>query len=385
MIPYTLLNLLHQRKRTAIALAGVAFSNILIFMQLGFYASAESTATLLLRKLDFDLIVVSPDYFDINRPGLFPRARMQRLAAFPEVQQMSPLYLSSQLWRIVNTKDKSQEGLRRNMGVIGFDPDQTPFLLPDMQEKIAKLKIVGNALVDTKSRSYFGDLSEGVESELGMARVRIVDTFTIGTGFGSDGMVMCSSETFSRIFGGAPLDKISLGLVKLRPGSDPAMVVAQIRASFPGGNYEPMRVFTRQELEEQEMRFWVTKTSVGQIFFMGVLVALLVGIVFVYQVISSDLKNRLSEFATLKAMGYGDRFLDQVVLEQALWYAALGFLPALGVSLLLYRWIADLALIPLEMTVERVVLVLVAGILMCTVSGWMALRRVKSADPAELF
>ncbi|MFO0866683.1 MAG: FtsX-like permease family protein [Gemmataceae bacterium] len=384
MIPYTLLNLLHQRKRTTIALAGVAFSNILIFMQLGFYASAESTATLLLRKLDFDLVVLSPDYFDINRPGLFPRARMQRLAAFPEVQQMSHLYISSHFWRIVHT-DKTQEGLRRNMGIIAFDPDQAPFLLPDLREKVAKLKIVGNAIVDTKSRTYFGDLSAGVESELGMARVRIVDNFTIGTGFGSDGMVMCSSETFSRIFGRAPLDKISLGLVKLRPEADPSMVAAQIRASFPGGNYEPMRIFTRQELEDQEMRFWVTKTSVGQIFFLGVLVAMFVGIVFVYQVISSDLKNRMSEFATLKAMGYGDRFLDQVVLEQALWYAALGFLPALVISLVLYRWIAEIAVIPLEMTVERFVLVLVSGILMCILSGWMALRRVKSADPAELF
>lgn len=384
MIPFTLLNLLHQRKRTAIALAGVAFSNILIFMQLGFYASAESTATLLLRQLDFELIVLSPDYLDINRPGLFPRARMQRLAAFQEVQQTSPMYISSQLWRIVNT-DKSQEGLRRNMAVIGFDPVSSPFRLPDLREKVEKLKIVGNAFIDTKSRSYFGDLSLGVESELGMARVRLVDTFTIGTGFGSDGMVMCSSETFSRIFGGAPLDKISLGLVKLKPGSDPAMVAAQIRASFPGGDYEPMRVFTRQELEEQEMHFWVTKTSVGQIFFMGVLVAMLVGIVFVYQVISSDLKNRLPEFATLKAMGYGDRFLDSVVLEQALWYAALGFVPALLISLALYGWIADLALIPLGMTVERIVLVLVSGIIMCVVSGWLALRRVKAADPAELF
>src|SRR6516225_7826194 len=99
-IPLALLNLLHQKVRTLVAVGGVAFAIILLFMQLGFYGSAEASATVFLENLDFDILLTSPDYLDISRPGTFPRSRVYQALAVDGVADGAPLYLNFNFWRI---------------------------------------------------------------------------------------------------------------------------------------------------------------------------------------------------------------------------------------------------------------------------------------------
>src|SRR5437016_3387438 len=108
-IQLTILNLLNQKLRTVIALFGVAFSATLIFMQLGFYGSAATTATVFIEKLNFDLILLSPDYLDINRPGTLARSRMTQAYSTAGVESVVPLYVAGNLWRIVDV-DSGQPG-----------------------------------------------------------------------------------------------------------------------------------------------------------------------------------------------------------------------------------------------------------------------------------
>src|SRR5215471_13906000 len=169
-IPFTILNLLHQRLRTLVAIAGVAFSMLLVFMQLGFFGSAAATATIFFDKLDFDLILVSRDYSNITQPASFPRIRLYQCQATPGVATVSPMWVNGNLWRIVNDQDKSQHGLRRGIMVVGFD--------------------------------------------LGAGRGTIVGTFTIGAGYGWDGMVLMSAATYSHIYGNMPLNHVSFGLIR---------------------------------------------------------------------------------------------------------------------------------------------------------------------------
>src|SRR5207237_1336513 len=130
---------------------------------------------------------------------------------------------------------------------------------------------------------------------------------------------------------------------------------------------------------------WERNTSVGTIFGLGVGVALVVGTVFVYQVISSDITNHFAEYATLKAMGYADGYLSSLVLQQAVILALAGYLPGLLVSLALYEFASAMAYIPIDMTARRAVLVFVLAVLMCALAGFLSLRKVRRADPADLF
>jgi putative ABC transport system permease protein len=381
-IPFTLLNLLHQRLRTLIAIAGVAFSMLLVFMQLGFFGSAAVTATVFFDKLDFDLIVLSRDYMNLTQPGSFPHTRLYQCLASSGVVQASPLWVNGNLWRIINEKDQSKNGLRRGIMVVGFDLGDPVFLLEGLEADLDILRIPGNVLIDTQSRKYFGDRGPGVESDLGAGRGTIVGTFTIGSGYGWDGMLLMSATTFSRIYANMPLNHVNLGFIKLSPGTDPDEAATDLRANLPG---DQVKVLTRKAMLDLETDYWLNKTSLGKIFFIGVLVALIVGMVFVYQVLSSDITARFPEYATLKAMGYSDGYLSMQVLLQALVYALLGYFPGLIASLFLYGLASNMASLPISMTWARAGAVLLLALGMCTISALLALQKVKSADPADLF
>src|SRR5205823_3165774 len=115
------------------------------------------------------------------------------------------------------------------------------------------------------------------------------------------------------------------------------------------------------------------------------LVALLVGTVFVYQVISSDITQRFAEYATLKALGYGNRYLAGVVLQQAVLYGVLGYVPGFALTLILYQWGSAATTLPIAMNAERALVVLALAVGMCAVSGLFAVKKVRTADPADLF
>src|SRR5262249_36587341 len=142
---------------------------------------------------------------------------------------------------------------------------------------------------------------------------------------------------------------------------------------------------TRARLAADEQAYWTSSTAVGIIFSLGVVVAFIVGVVFTYQVISSDITNHLPEYATLKAMGYGRRYLAGVVLVQANILALFGYVPGLLASLGLYAATRAAAGIPIAMDPVRAVLVLVVAVLMCSPSGLLCVRIVTTADPADLF
>jgi putative ABC transport system permease protein len=142
---------------------------------------------------------------------------------------------------------------------------------------------------------------------------------------------------------------------------------------------------TRKDAIAIETRRWIRETPIGIIFQMGVLLALMVGTTVVYQVLATDVANRMPEYATLKAMGYSPYFLSKIVLTQALYLAILSFLPAWLLAEALYRITTWAAGVQITMTYERILFVAVAGILICVLSGIVALRKLQRAEPASLF
>jgi putative ABC transport system permease protein len=63
----------------------------------------------------------------------------------------------------------------------------------------------------------------------------------------------------------------------------------------------------------------------------------------------------------------------------------LGFAPGFALATLLYRLAGDATKLPMQMETGRSLLVLGLTIAMCSVSALIALRKVRSADPAEVF
>jgi putative ABC transport system permease protein len=355
----------------------VAFAALLIFVQLGFLGATEATATLIYDRLDFDVAVLSAEYQDLVRAGTFPRERLARVQGLPGVAAVRPL----SVWGIQWLNPEDEQRSRRGILVLGVDPAEAPLKHPELTPTLlARLRQPDTVLIDRRSREEFGPQDEGTISELGALPVMIVGQFELGTGFGSDGLVIASESTYARAFGPSTGQNVSLGLVKLNEG-DPTRLAGWLNERLPAD----VKAVARDELLESERQHWVQDTSLGKIFYMGVGLAFVVGIVFVYQVMASDIGNRLGEFATLKAIGYGDGYVNKVVLQQSLLLALTGFVPGILAAWGVYALTRHFARLPIEMTWTKAGQVLGLVVVMCAASGFLALRKVRAADPADLF
>jgi putative ABC transport system permease protein len=142
---------------------------------------------------------------------------------------------------------------------------------------------------------------------------------------------------------------------------------------------------TVEEFAEVEKHYWQSQGTIGFIFGIGVVVGFIVGTVIVYQILYTDVANHLPEYATLKAMGYSDRYLLSLLLQEALILALLGFIPGFAVAVGLYQLTYAVTLLPIGMTASRAGLVFLLTVLMCGVSAGIATGKLRSADPADIF
>jgi putative ABC transport system permease protein len=363
-------------------------------MQLGFLGSVVQTATQLYDHLDFDLLLVSSEYATLRNPGTLPRGRLALARGVDCVQTVLPLGVSRGMWHGPHSEEYSLPPSRSVICMLGVDPttlgqvfaDPDQYVFRDSRDRASASSALTRArtiLLDRTSRPEFGTPEQrrpGSTTEMNNSVVEIVGEFEIGTGFDYMGVLLTGEETFQTLTG-QPGNQVSFGLVKLAPGTDPE----QARQPVQDAVGPTVRVLTREQLNESECDYWVKQTSVGQFFGLGVLVALIVGCTFVYQMMAGEIRSRLSAFATAKAMGYTNWFLDGVVLSKALLLALLGFFPGLVLALAFYKLTRDFASVPIAMTLGRAASVLGLTFLMCLCSGLLAVRKAHTADPADLF
>jgi putative ABC transport system permease protein len=380
-VPVAWLQLTRDTRRLAAAVAGIAFAAILMLIQLGLYAALHESATKLIERLRGDLILTSSEYQYLFSTGHFTRRRLYSALAVPAVQSVAPLYLSLGNWRNPQTLEESK------ILVIGFIPDTRIIQLPEVPDADRAIALPDAILFDALSRPEYGPVAalfardDSVTTEVSGRTTRVVGLFSLGPTFGSNGHIVTSDLNFVRLFPEREIGLIDVGLIQLKPGADVAAAQRQIRAILPRG----VNVLTRAELTEQEIAYWNNHVPLGFVFRLGALMGLMVGGVIVYQILFSDVSDQLSEYATLKAMGYLDRSLFAVVLKEALLLSVAGFVPGYLIAQALYYVAHDRAGVPIHMTPERVAAVFALTVLTCVLSGAIAMRKVKSADPADVF
>jgi putative ABC transport system permease protein len=222
---------------------------------------------------------------------------------------------------------------------------------------------------------------KSVSTEVNDREVTVTSLYAIGTSFGLDGGIITSDLNFLRMFPKNKKSAITIGLIHLDTGQDPQEVQARIRSDIP----RDVLVLTRQQFKELEIEYWNNTTPIGYIFAFGAIIGVIVGLIIVYQILFADVQDHLPEYATLKAMGYTQGNLRNVVLQQAIILAVLGFLPGLGLSILLFDQAAGATRLPLEMSTGSALQIFTLTVAMCAGSGLLTLRKLHGIDPAEVF
>jgi putative ABC transport system permease protein len=212
--------------------------------------------------------------------------------------------------------------------------------------------------------------------------VRVGGLFSLGPSFGVDGNLIVSDSTFLRINPNSrPVEKIDMGVIKLKDGADIKRVLANLKANLP----KDVQIFTRQEFVAFERQYWSVRTPIGFILNLMLIMASVVGVVIVYQILYSNIATQFIAYATLKAIGYANGYLLNVVFQQAIILALLGYIPGFIVSIGLYDFAMRATKLPIMMTSNNALLVLVSTVLICITSGALAINKLRSADPADSF
>jgi len=394
-VPLAWLNLTHSKLRFLVSVLGITFAVVLMLVQLGFWRALLDSQTALINKLDADLVLVSASLTTITDPQSFPHDRVRQARAVAGVKSAKPLYVRyfPFMWK---NRDGAAEVPEWPIRVVAVEPDRdAPAFRDDKMPGFATTQELlvspRTALMDDLSKPTYdairqwrkgGSSPVGVEREVAGKSVQIVGMFRLGTDFTTDGNLLMSARNLADFVPDrAPLESVQIGLIKLEASADLRAVSAALRRTLP----PDVRVLPLSDFAAEEEAFWTHSTPVGFIFMLGLAVGFIVGVVICYQVLSTEVSDHLAEFATLKAVGYHDRYISGVVIREALLLSLLGFAAGLAVGWPLYIVLGDRTGLPLQITLMRAGLILTLTVAMCVLSGIMALRRVRTADPAEVF
>ncbi len=369
------LNLIHAKTRFFVALSAIGFAVTLIFIQLGFLGAVLKTATFIYDNLNFDIILISPKSLEASYTLPFSRQRLYQAAAIPGVASVTPFYVSFKQWRNPETK------FTRSILTMGFNPKDKVFKDPEINKYRLELQSQDKLLMNRFSRPEFGSREVGLKTELGGRNIEVIGFFSMTNSLRADGTVVMSDQNFIRLYNGRSFDDISLGLINIKDNVALTKVIKNLRQALP----KDVEVLSREQAGERDKNYWLTSTSIGIIFGTGAIMAFIVGTVIVYQVLYTDITEHLNEYATLKAIGYSNFKLSQVILQEAVILAFIGFFPAFLITLGLYALTRSATGLPMAMSYGRASFVFLLTNVMCSVSGLLSLRKVLTTDPADVF
>ncbi len=370
----------HQKVRLLVALIAIASADIMIFTMQGFRMSMFGGAINLHKQLRGDLFLVSNRAESLGDGQTFDRRHIYQAEAIDGVSSANPLYFSFGNW--VNPWNNKIT----SVGVIAFDPVRPIIDSPEIDRQLEQIKLPNTVLFDSLSLPKLGSVPESfiqgktITTEISGHRVRVGGIFTLGSTIFIDGHLVTSDWNYLRLFGSDSIDRPKVGILMLEPDADLATVKNNLQAYLP----QDVETMTHQEFIKSEEDYWAEVPG-GILFNFGVVMGFFTGVVIVYEVLHADVNDHLAEYATLKAMGYSDQNLLIVVFQEGIILGVLGFVPGFIGSLGIYTLLGYLTRIPLPMRFDVVSQVFILTILMCLISAAIAMRKLQSADPADVF
>lgn len=380
-LPIGWLQLTHARGRFIAAVAGVAFANLLVFMQLGIMGALNGSTVAPYALIDADIILSSEDGNTLTNAGHIPRARMFQAFGVAGVASGMPLFIGTVPFTLA-------DGSSVSLLSFGMDVADPGFASAMIADKLGALSLESTVLLDEGTRGLPGGVLEGLtkgeafQFETGGKTLTAIDTMNVGGGFLADGMLVMSDQSFLRVFANRSSGAPNHILLKVADGVSVDTVIARLEQALPAGN---LRIQSVPQSAQADLSYMSTERPTGIIFGFGVFMGILVGLVIVYQVLSTDVADHLREYATFKAMGYGQPFFLGIIFEEAIILAVFGFVPGFIVSLGLYAGLVGVTGLPVEMDASRAILVFLGTLAACSISGAIATRRLANADPADLF
>lgn len=368
----------HDKLRLLSMSASVAVGVVIIFVELGFLWGILDAQALVATVARGQFLVMNKTRADLHHWDKIPAAELTLFNGVPGVAKVMPVYEDHYgLTDPDGGRTVDSHRIRRVI-LYAFSPIDLPLAIGDPATISAALKLADSFVFDSRSRPIYGHIAPGMDVELDKVPLQVSGLATMGPDIVNDGNVfMSDAEWLKRRPDSQPI----MGVVRLVPGADVDDVRKRLLASAPSD----VAVMTPQEARARENNSTLKAAPIGLLFALGMVAGLVIGTINCYQVLYTEVSDHLGQYATVKAMGFSDSFLNGVILTQALVLSGTGFATGLLLSIVADAFVAWLTRLPIQVHLESGLLVFLAVIASCVLAGWMAVRRVEAADPAALY
>jgi putative ABC transport system permease protein len=318
-VPYSLTIIIREVRRFLPAVLAVAFSDLLITVQVGLLLGALAVLSLPIDHSRADVWVASDGVLSLELGYPIPEAWRSRLASLPGVKQTEPYLYGFSYWR--KPQGGSEVccviGSRLHDGALGAVDDLTPAMRTRLTEP-------GSVVVDETDLGRLGVDGVGGVAEVAGNRVRVVGLVrglkSVGPPF-----VFCSLRTAHQLqplFRDFPRHTMYL----LGRCGDPDESAAVARALDAR---DDLSAFTRDDFSVRTRKYWATSTKAGIGMGFTAFLSLLVGMAITSQTLYAATLTSLREYAVLRALGIPRRRLAGLVMAQSLWVGLGGIALAL--------------------------------------------------------
>jgi putative ABC transport system permease protein len=350
----------------------MAVAVVIMFVELGLLLGVLDSQAMMADLIRGDLLVMSSSRTNLHKWNELDRIRLSQIASLPGVADAIPVYQST-----AGLKNAEEDAIRRIV-VIAFPATRVPLAIGDADAISRLLTTPQTVLFDRRSRPIYGAVVPDKDVELDGRLYRVGGFVDIGPDIVNDGaLVMSEGDWLTRRPNARPI----MGVIRLQAGASIAAVKRAIAAALPND----VSVFTPAEVKDREIAFTLKSAPIGILFGIGMLAGLVIGSITCYQILFNEIVDRMKQYAMLKAMGFSDFYLRRVILAQAILLSCGGFVLGLAAAYTVYAYIAKQTALAVQLsfTSGGLIFALAAG--MSIAAGLLAMRRVRTADPAELY
>lgn len=365
-------NLAHDRTRFIATLIGIAFSVVLMGAQLGLLVGFSQTASTLVDHIDADLWVVPLGTTNVDIAGRMPSRRRHEASAIPGVASVDELMVQFAFWR-------KPDGGRESVIITGFSMASgrgAPWAM--VEGSLADVQRADGVILDRLYRKKLGVDHLGQVIDINNRRARVVG-FTEGIRTFTQSPYVFTTHTRAQWLTLGRDDETTYLLVKLAPGADPETVRAALAERLPW-----VEVLTRAQFARRTQAYWMITTGAGAALLLAASLGLVVGVVIVGQTLYASTLDRLAEYATLRAIGAGHRYLHRVIVKQAAISAVLGYGVGLLVTLVMVGW-SRTGNVAMALPPWAVALLALLTLAMCLMGALVSIRRITRIDPTTVF
>ena len=365
--------LLADRGKLLTSLLGVAFSVVLINLQVGLLRGLIQKASLLVDYGQADIWVGHQHMSNVDIGTFIPERWVHRIRGIEGVERAEP-------YIVMFGQAKMPDGKFENVVVVGCEPASlmgNAWQMADGDRRAVRQP--DGVLVDSCDAAKLGDCRVGDVREINGQRAKVVGMTKGIVGFTTNPYVFTTLERArTKYTAGIPDEHCSYFLVKAKPGTDVKALCARIKQRVP-----ELDVYDRRTYSLMCCEYWLTRTGIGLSFGLAAFLGLLVGLAVVAQTLYSSVTERVKEFGTLKAMGAADRCISRFLLAQALGNAFLGSAAGLVVAVVLGHLIGtERAPVILQGDVAAASAVVITVV--CVVAAWLPYWRIRNIDPASV-